>query len=167
MRRLMADPIAVVVAVREGEASFVDGANLPTLHLGGLDRDAAAALVGEEAVDRLYAATAGNPLALLELAPEAARLTDLPIDAPLPIAGSVARGFLRRAEALPEPTRHALLVAAASDSGELQTLERAHPGVGPGARPGRSSRPRRPSRRPGSVQPRPGALGGLRSRGAR
>ena len=77
-----------------------------------------------------YAATAGNPLALLELAPEAARLTDLPIDAPLPIAGSVARGFLRRAEALPEPTRHALLVAAASDTGELQTLERAHPGLG-------------------------------------
>ena len=99
MRRLMADPIAFVVAVREGEVSFVDGANLPTLQLGGLDRDAAAALVGEEAVDRLYAATAGNPLALLELAPEAARLTDLPIDAPLPIAGSVARGFLRRAEA--------------------------------------------------------------------
>ena len=129
MRRLMADPIAFVVAVREGEASFVDGANLPTLHLGGLDRDAAAALVGEEAVDRLYAATAGNPLALLELAPEAARLTDLPIDAPLPIEGSVARGFLRRAEALPEPTRHALLVAAASDTGELQTLERAQPGL--------------------------------------
>ena len=38
MRRLMADPIAFVVAVREGEVSFVDGANLPTLHLGGLDR---------------------------------------------------------------------------------------------------------------------------------
>ena len=129
MRRLMADPIAFVVAVREGEVSFVEGANLPTFQLGGLDRDAASALVGEEAVDRLYAATAGNPLALLELAPEAARLTDLPIDAPLPIAGSVARGFLRRAEALPEPTRHALVVAAASDSGELQTLERAHPGL--------------------------------------
>jgi DNA-binding CsgD family transcriptional regulator len=129
MRRLMADPIAFVVAVREGKASFVDGANLPTLQLAGLDRDAAAALVGEEAVDRLYAATAGNPLALLELAPEAARLTDLPIDAPLPIAGSVAQGFLRRAEALPEPTRQALVVAAASDTGELQTLERAHPGL--------------------------------------
>ena len=129
MRRLMADPIAFVVAVREGDVSFVDGANLPTLHVGGLDREAAAVLVGEEAVDRLYAATAGNPLALLELAPEAARLTDLPIDAPLPIAGSVARGFLQRAEALPEPTRHALVVAAASDTGELQTLERAHPGL--------------------------------------
>jgi hypothetical protein len=90
IRRLVADPIAVVVAVREGEPSFVDGAALPTLRLGGLDRATAAELVGEDAVDRLYAATSGNPLALLELAPEAARLTDLPIDAPVPIAGSVA-----------------------------------------------------------------------------
>ena len=38
VRRLVADPIAVVVAVREGEPSFLDGADLPTLHLGGLDR---------------------------------------------------------------------------------------------------------------------------------
>jgi predicted ATPase len=48
IRRLVADPIAVLVAVREGEPSFVDGAHLPTVQLGGLDRDAAAALVGEE-----------------------------------------------------------------------------------------------------------------------
>ena len=129
IRRLVADPIAVVVAVREGEPSFVDGAGLPTLRLGGLDRDAAAELVGEDTVDRLYAATAGNPLALLELAPEAARLTDFPIDAPVPIAGSVAQGFVRRAEALPAATRAALLVAAASDTGDLQALERASPGA--------------------------------------
>src|SRR6185295_16619967 len=76
IRRLVADPIAVVVAVRDGQASFVDGAQLRTLQLGGLDREAAAALVGDDAVDRLYAATAGNPLALLELAPVATRLTD-------------------------------------------------------------------------------------------
>ena len=129
IRRLVADPIAVAVAVREGEPSFVDGAGLPTLRLDGLDRDAAAELVGEDTVDRLYAATAGNPLALLELAPEVARLTDLPIDAPVPIAGSVAQGFVRRADALPAATRAALLVAAASDTGDLQALERASPGA--------------------------------------
>jgi DNA-binding CsgD family transcriptional regulator len=128
MRRLIADPIAVIVALRDAEPSFVDGAHLPTLDLGGLDRDAAAALVGEAAVDRLYAATAGNPLALLELAPEAPRLTKLPIDAPTPVVGRVAQGFVRRAESLPERTRHALVLAAASDTGELQSLERAYPG---------------------------------------
>ncbi|MDX6476591.1 MAG: hypothetical protein QOH95_2102, partial [Gaiellaceae bacterium] len=42
VRRLVADPIAVVIAVRDGEQSFVDGAHLSTLHLDGLDRDAAA-----------------------------------------------------------------------------------------------------------------------------
>src|SRR6478609_940764 len=128
MRRLVADPIAVVVAVRDDERSFVEGAQLPTLVLRGLDRESAAALVGDAAVDRLYSATAGNPLALLELAPEASRLAELPIDTPAPIQGSVVRGFVRRAEALPERTRGALLVAAASDTGDLASLERAHPG---------------------------------------
>jgi DNA-binding CsgD family transcriptional regulator len=128
MRRLIADPIAVIVALRDGEPSFADAAQLPALHLGGLDRDAAAELVGEAAADRLYTATAGNPLALLELAPEAPRLTKLPIDAPAPVVSSVARGFVLRAESLPERTRHALVLAAASDTGELPLLERARPG---------------------------------------
>jgi predicted ATPase len=128
MRRLVADPIAVIVAVRQEEPSFVDDARLPTLNVAGLDREAAAELVGEAAVDRLYAATAGNPLALLELAPEAARLAELPIDMPAPIVGRVANGFVRRAAALPAATQQALLVAAASDTGDLSLLEHAHPG---------------------------------------
>ena len=167
IRRLVADPIAVVIAVREGQASFVDGAQLQTLHLGGLDREAAAALVGDDAVDRLYAATAGNPLALLELAPEATRLTDLPIDAPVPIAGSVAQGFVRRAESLPEATQRALLVAAASDTGELQTLEGACPGAVQDLVAGGVGRSRHAPGRLRRVQPRPGAVGGLRGRAAR
>jgi DNA-binding CsgD family transcriptional regulator len=128
MRRLIADPIAVIVALRDGVPSFIDGAQLPTLVLRGLDRDAAGALVGEAAADRLYAATAGNPLALLELAPEVPRLSKLPIDAPAPVVISVARGFVLRAESLPQRTRHALVLAAASDTGELPLLERAYPG---------------------------------------
>jgi DNA-binding CsgD family transcriptional regulator len=47
----------------------------------------------------------------------------------VPIAGSVAQGFVRRAGSLSEPTRKALLVAAASDTGELRALERAFPGA--------------------------------------
>jgi DNA-binding CsgD family transcriptional regulator len=128
IRRLVADPIAVIVAVRDEEPSFLDGANLPTLRLGGLDRDSAAALVGAAAVDRLYAATAGNPLALLELAPEASRLAEVPLDTPTPIVGRVARGFVRRAASLPERTQRALVVAAASDTGDLASLERAQSG---------------------------------------
>src|SRR5690348_6164272 len=73
-RRLVADPIAVLVAVREGEPSLLDGADLPVLPIGGLTSDEAAVLVrglAPEAAWRLHGATAGNPLALLELALDA------------------------------------------------------------------------------------------------
>ena len=42
-RRLVADPIAVLVAVREGESSLLDGADLPAVRIGGLTSDEAAA----------------------------------------------------------------------------------------------------------------------------
>ena len=44
-RRLVADPIAVLIAVREGEPSLLDGADLPTLRIGGLSSEEAAMLV--------------------------------------------------------------------------------------------------------------------------
>src|SRR5579863_983176 len=44
-RRLVADPIAVFIAVREGEPSLLDGADLPVLRIGGLASDEAARLV--------------------------------------------------------------------------------------------------------------------------
>src|SRR5438445_105921 len=103
-----------------GKTSLLDhaddqarGAGLPTLRLGGLDRASAAALVGDTVADRLYGATGGNPLALLELAPEASRLAEIPLDAPAPVVSSVARGFVSRAASLPERTRRALVLAAA------------------------------------------------------
>jgi len=85
-RRLLADPIAIVLAVREGEPSLLDGSDLRVLRVAGLDRPDAAELlrragVPQDALDRLYSATAGNPLALLELAPQA---TALPAEGPVP-----------------------------------------------------------------------------------
>src|SRR3984957_4528896 len=82
IRRLLADPVAVVLAVREGHASLLDGADVPTLEIGGLDRPGADELRAREAgarvagdvADRMYEATAGNPLALLEAASEATKL---------------------------------------------------------------------------------------------
>ena len=40
LRRLLAEPLVAVLAVREGETSLLDDANLPALHIGGLDREA-------------------------------------------------------------------------------------------------------------------------------
>jgi DNA-binding CsgD family transcriptional regulator len=73
----------------------------------------------------LYRATAGNPLALLELRSDAARLADAPLDMPVPVSARISSAFLRRAEALPEDARRALVLASASDSGDAAVLERA------------------------------------------
>jgi DNA-binding CsgD family transcriptional regulator len=127
IRRLVADPIAVVISVREGDPSLLDGADLRVVRLGGLDRAAAAELldVAPEIGERLYAATAGNPLALLELARDASQLAAVPLDVPLPISTSIGDAFLRRLGSLEESTRRLLVLAAASDSSELGLLERA------------------------------------------
>ena len=132
-RRLVADPIAVLIAVREGEPSLLDGADLPTLQMGGLTSDEAAMLVrglapdglAAEAAARLYSATAGNPLALLELAPDARDLAIAPDGAPVLVSATISRAFLRRVGMLDEATRNALVLAASSDSGDLPTLGRA------------------------------------------
>ena len=99
-RRLVADPIAVLIAVREGEPSLLDGADLPTLRIGGLTSDEAASLLPEmppETARRLHRATAGNPLALLELASSAPDLELAPDRAPVPVPASISRAFLSRA----------------------------------------------------------------------
>src|SRR5436190_4649292 len=126
-RRLLADPIALVFAVREGEPSLLDGADLRVLRVAGLARDEAAELlrragVPPDALNRLYSATAGNPLALLELAPQA---TALPAEGPVPISASIAREFARRLGQLAEPARRMLLLAATDDTGDLASLARA------------------------------------------
>src|SRR5204862_313439 len=80
-RRLGADPMALVLTVREGEPSLLAGADLRVLHAPGLGRSDAAELLGDvhaEAAERLYRATGGNPLALLELAEEGPRLAAVP-----------------------------------------------------------------------------------------
>jgi predicted ATPase len=85
-RRVDAEPVAVLFAVRDGAGSVLDGAGLPELCLGGLDDEAASDLVDASAADltpglrrRVLQIAAGNPLALLEL-PAALRLGDARID---------------------------------------------------------------------------------------
>src|SRR4051794_4790125 len=125
-RRLVADPIAVLIAVREGEPSLLDGADLPTLRLGGLGEAETAALLelASDAGDvrRLHAATAGNPLALLELASDAGELALAPEGAPVLLSARLSRRFLRRAEGLGDDVRAALVLAATSDSSDPAVL---------------------------------------------
>ena len=44
-RRLLADSVAVILALRTGEAPAIEAAGLPEVVLGGLDREAAGALL--------------------------------------------------------------------------------------------------------------------------
>lgn len=129
-RRMVADPVAVLIAVREGESSLLDGADLPVLRLGGLSLDEATLLVPglpADAVRRLHQATAGNPLALRELAADAGDgdLMLAPEGAPVMVSPRISRAFLRRANLLDPQARQALVLAAISGTGDLATLERA------------------------------------------
>jgi len=129
-RRMVADPVAVLIAVREGEPSLLDGADLPVIRLGGLSLDEAALLapgLSPDAIRRLHQATAGNPLALRELAADAGDgdLMLAPEGAPVMVSARISRAFLRRASMLDAQARQALVLAAISGAGDLATLERA------------------------------------------
>ncbi|HWH93865.1 MAG TPA: ATP-binding protein, partial [Baekduia sp.] len=129
--RLLADAVAVLIATRPGPLE----ASLPTLALGGLDRETSAAVLEQRAgrplppgaADRIYALTLGNPLALVELAGAATDVADEP---PLTIETTVERAFARRIAALPEPARRALALAAAEGAGDLAVIKRAAAAVG-------------------------------------
>ena len=136
-RRLLADPVAILVAVREGEESPFLAAGLPELKVGGLDQASVTAIlervsagaVSAEVARWMLDATGGNPLALLELGNEALHMSRSPHDN-LPITTSVERAYLRRATGLSENARRAVLLMAASGTAELGLLQRAAAGLG-------------------------------------
>lgn len=134
-RRLLAEPIAMVFAVREpSEAKELAG--LPELRVRGLSgRDARALLdsvligpVDDRVRDRIVAETHGNPLALLEL-PRSLSVTELAggfaLPDAVPLASRIERSFLQRVRSLPLDTQRLLLAAAAEPIGDAGLLLRA------------------------------------------
>lgn len=137
-RRLVAEPVAMIFAVRSGSA---DGrgdefAGLPELPITGLAAGVARALLDSAILgrldnqvrDRIVAETRGNPLALLELprgltAEELAGGFGRPDVRPL--AGQIEETFLRRIQTLSSHTQQLLLVAAAEPVGDAALLRRA------------------------------------------
>jgi DNA-binding CsgD family transcriptional regulator len=141
--RLKAESVAIVYTARVPSAHL---AGLPRLPVTGLAKNDALALLDAkltapldaEIRDRIVAETRGNPLALLEL-PRGLTPLELAGGFGLPGAGTFAGGaeesFRRRLDALPEPTRHLLLVAAAETAGDPTLVWRAAAllGIGPDA----------------------------------
>jgi DNA-binding CsgD family transcriptional regulator len=133
-RRLEAEPVGLLVAVREGEGREVDTAGMRELRLGGLQPAAAAALLEAQwsarrlapAVrERLVRAAGGNPLALIELP---GVLTEWPptergsLYEPLPLTRELERAFLGRARRREPEAQALLLLAAAEGAGQLGTI---------------------------------------------
>lgn len=144
-RRLLAEPIALVVAVRE-PTEQLDLAGLPELAVRGLGETAAAAVLDSvlkgpldgRVRDRIIAETHGNPLALVELprfwtaAEQADGLFRPDGDA---LADRLERCFLQQLAPLPPDTRRLLLTAAAEPLGDATLLWRAAGELGLGADP--------------------------------
>lgn len=123
-RRLGGEEIALLATVREGEGSTFEVRGLTVHRVPPLDAAAALALLTErhgaelaaEVAEALVAATAGNPLALVEMPSllTAAQLGgEEPIAQPLPVAEGIRAAFAGRLHRLDDATQRALLVAAA------------------------------------------------------
>ena len=132
-RRLVAERIAVVAAIREpsDERDFV---GLPELTINGLSVADAGQLLDSvvkvpmdpRVRDRIIAETRGNPLALLEL-PRAWTTAELAdgFERSDPLVGRIEEGFARRLSALPDDTQRLLVAAAAEPLGDAALLWKA------------------------------------------
>jgi len=140
-RRLLAESVALVFAVREPTADTAL-VGLPELLLNGLDEADSRSLlatvipgrIDERVRDRIIAETRGNPLALLELPRglSAAQLAGgFGVPDVLPLSSRIEESFVRRLQELPQQTRLLLLVAAAEPVGDPALMWRAatHLGV--------------------------------------
>lgn len=132
-RRFVADPIAVLFAVRETSVPF-EIAGVEVIDLSGLAAPDAARLLDDHAPEliepvrtRVLAESGGNPLAIIELGWSriAARDVDESDPAeqvrPLPVTRRVQEAFRHHIVELPDPTQRALLVAAADTAAPLAT----------------------------------------------
>jgi len=131
-RRLGGSSVGFLATSRPGEESFFERAGLRQLELGPLDGQAAAGLVDARfpslAVrirQQVLAEARGNPLALLELpavldVSQAEAQAQLP--AGLPLSRRLQAMFAAQVTALPEGTRHLLLLMALDGIGDPRLL---------------------------------------------
>jgi DNA-binding CsgD family transcriptional regulator len=128
-RRLLTDRVALLAATRPETGPDGPLSALPHLQLQGLPLDPAATLLslgravplGTDLVRRLHEATAGNPLALLELADDVEVLDRLSPEVPLPVSDALAGAYRRRCAQLSGSAQAGLLLAAVA-GGDLAVV---------------------------------------------
>ena len=139
-RRVGAEGIAILFAVRDGEHRHFDAPGLDELVLAGLDHSSARVLLDRATPElapavreRLLEDAAGNPLALLELPAGLShgQLTGRALlpDA-IPLNSRLQAAFSQRVKRLPDSTQAALLLAAAEADGEPAIVLRAAAALG-------------------------------------
>jgi DNA-binding CsgD family transcriptional regulator len=135
-RRLQADRVALVFAVRDSFAEHGPTKGLPELRVKGLADGPARELltslgtttIKDVVAAKVIAATAGNPLALTGLAGELTKsqLVGLsPLPDPLPTGQLIEARFARQMHLLPRATQIALLLAAAEPTRDLAAFDKA------------------------------------------
>ena len=134
-RRLYADRVCMLVAMRDSIEDRRPFDGLPSLTLAPLSGPACVTLL-DAAVSvrladhvrvRLLAEAQGNPLALIEFGRELSpdQLAGAaPLPEPLAVGRRLERHFLRLVGALPAPTQRLLLVAAAEPTGDTAVIWR-------------------------------------------
>jgi DNA-binding CsgD family transcriptional regulator len=136
-RRLHADPVAMLFAVRDTGTGLLDLVKpLPQLVVRGLGEDdartlltsVAGSVIDARVAGRLVEGTEGNPLALTEVVAEltAEQLRgDAPLPEPVPVGRSLQALFAARARVLPPAGQTVLLLASAERLGDPALLRRA------------------------------------------
>jgi DNA-binding CsgD family transcriptional regulator len=131
-RRLRAERVAIIFAVREGEGRTFEGHGLPEFLVTALEPEDALALISDRSSElvpsvreRLLAEAAGNPLALLELPAglsDEQRAGTETLPNAIPLTARVQAAFAAKVDGLPMATQTMLLIAAADGTGDLATV---------------------------------------------
>ncbi|WP_462186967.1 ATP-binding protein, partial [Frankia sp. CcWB2] len=134
-RRLAVERVAMVMTVRSDTADLCERSGLPCMEVAGLSTEACGELIREHGyrmaphvLGDLVRRIAGNPSALLETAAslgEAQLLGQEPLGELPPPGRQLERAWSDRLDGLPERTRQALVVLAASRTTSVGALARA------------------------------------------
>jgi DNA-binding CsgD family transcriptional regulator len=135
LRRLDADAVASLIAVRPDAIRLESFDGLDRLELGALDAPDTARLaeshlgrrLSRQDTARVFRLTRGNPLAVIEIG---ASEEALAFEAPATLSRSVEDAYSRRLRDLSTRVRAMLLVAAIDDTLDTATLERAAASIG-------------------------------------
>src|SRR6202521_6110930 len=130
-RRLEAEHVALVAAIRSGQSTPLDDARLPILDLNPLSASAAARLLDRAAPElhpvlraRVLAESSGNPLALVELASSMGRSGEQLSPPSTTLTTRLERAFATKLRDLSPVTRAWLLAAALDSRASLNEIAR-------------------------------------------